>query len=133
MDYANVNDVIALFRPLSADETLKANALIPIVSARLRQEADAVGKDLDAMATASDDLRTTAKSVTVDIVARCLMTPTKAGNYGPMSQMSEAALGYSISGTFLNPGGGLFIKKSELAALGLRRQKYGVIDFYGND
>lgn len=47
-----------------------------------------------------------------------------------MSQMSESALGYSVSGTFLNPGGGLFIKDSELAALGLRRQKIGVISLW---
>jgi len=46
----------------------------------------------------------------------------------PMSQFSESALGYTVSGTFLSPGGGLFIKKSELARLGLRRQKIGVID-----
>ena len=130
MDYATINDVIALFRPLSTDEVTKATALIPIVSARLRQEAAAVGKDLDAMVQASENLKITAKSVTVDIVARCLMTPVTAGSFGPMSQMSESALGYSVSGTFLNPGGGLFIKKSELTALGLRKQRYGVIDFY---
>jgi len=71
-----------------------------------------------------------AKSVTVDVVARALMTST---DQEPMSQMSESALGYSVSGTFLVPGGGLFIKKSELARLGLRRQQIGVIDLYGND
>ena len=30
------------------------------------------------------------------------------------------------------PGGGLFIKKSELARLGLRRQRMGVIELYGS-
>ena len=51
----------------------------------------------------------------------------------PMTQSSESALGYSWSGTFLVPGGGLFIKRSELARLGLRNQRYGVIDFYDED
>jgi hypothetical protein len=51
----------------------------------------------------------------------------------PMTQMSESALGYSFQGSFLVPGGGLFIKKSELARLGLKRQRYGVIDFYGQN
>ena len=50
----------------------------------------------------------------------------------PMTQMSESALGYSVSGTYLVPGGGLFIKRSELKRLGLTRQKYGVIEFYGS-
>jgi hypothetical protein len=74
-----------------------------------------------------DVLTSVVKSVTVDVVARALMTPT---NEAPMSQMSQSALGYSVSGTFLVPGGGLFIKKSELARLGLRRQRIGVIELY---
>ena len=75
-----------------------------------------------------DDLAEVAKSVTVDVIARTLMTST---NQEPMSQFSESGFGYSASGTYLVPGGGLFIKRSELARLGLRRQRIGVIDFYG--
>ncbi|MFR4357424.1 MAG: Gp19/Gp15/Gp42 family protein, partial [Clostridia bacterium] len=41
--------------------------------------------------------------------------------------------GYSYSGTYLVPGGGLFIKKTELARLGLRRQRYGVMEPYDDD
>ena len=73
-------------------------------------------------------LASVAKSVTVDVVARTLMTST---DQEPMTQMSQSALGYSMSGTYLVPGGGLFIKRSELARLGLRRQRMGVIDWYG--
>ena len=51
----------------------------------------------------------------------------------PMTQLSQSALGYSQQATFLVPGGGLFIKRSELARLGLRKQRYGVIDFYGEN
>jgi len=68
-----------------------------------------------------------ARSVTVDIVMRELMTSTQQE---PMTQMTESALGYSMSGTFLSPGGGIFIKKDELKRLGLRRQRYGVLEFY---
>ena len=78
----------------------------------------------------NEDLAEVAKSVTVDVVARTLMTAT---NQEPMTQMSQSALGYAMSGTFLVPGGGLFIKKSELARLGLRRQRYGVMTLYGDD
>ena len=52
-------------------------------------------------------------------------------NQEPMTQYAESALGYSVSGSFLVPGGGLFIKDSELKRLGLKKQRYGVIDFYG--
>ena len=128
-DFATVNDIIALKRPLTAEEQERATELIPIVCDSLRYEAEKVGKDLDAMVEGSSYLASVAKSVTVDVVMRELMTTTEGE---PMTQMSESALGYSVSGTYLVPGGGLFIKRSELKRLGLTRQKYGVIEFYGS-
>ena len=74
-------------------------------------------------------LKEVAKSVTVDVVARTLMTAT---DQEPMSNFSQSALGYSVSGTYLVPGGGLFIKKSELARLGLRRQLKRNINMMGD-
>lgn len=128
--FATVQDITDLFRELTLQEAKKAEALLPIVSDSIRQEAKKVGKDIDKMVEKGELFASVLKSVTVDVTARALMTST---NTEPMSQMSQSALGYSVSGTFLVPGGGLFIKKSELARLGLRRQRYGVIDFYGND
>jgi hypothetical protein len=124
-----IDDVITLFRPLKSDEIEKANALIPIVEDSIQQEAKKVGKDIEAMITNGTLLVNVYKSVVVDVVGRTLMTSTDSE---PVSQFSESALGYSVSGTYLVPGGGLFIKKSELARLGLRSQRYGVIDFYGD-
>ena len=124
-DFATLSDVQVMWRSLTNDEASRASALIPIVCDSLRMEADKVGKDLDEMISQSPWLASVAKSVTVDVVARTLMTST---NQEPTTQYSESALGYSVSGTYLVPGGGLFIKKSELARLGLRRQKLGVID-----
>lgn len=129
-NFASIEDIEALWRPLSQEETKRAEALLPVISDSLRFEAEKVGKDLDSMISEDKALANVAKSVTVDIAARTLMTSTDTE---PMTQMSQSALGYSVSGTFLVPGGGLFIKKSELARLGLRRQKYGVIEFYGDD
>jgi hypothetical protein len=128
--YATVEDVSTLWRQMSAEEQTRCEALLPIISETLRQEARNVGRDLDQMIASEDVSADVVKAVTVDVAARTLMTST---NQEPMSQMSESAMGYSVSGTFLVPGGGLFIKKSELAKLGLRRQRYGVIDFYGID
>lgn len=127
-NYASVQDIQTLWRSLTAAEQIRAEALIPVICSSLRQEAAKVGKDLDRMISDDPDLAEVAKSVTVDVVARTLMTST---NQEPVSQFSQAALGYSVSGTYLVPGGGLFIKKTELARLGLRRQRIGVIDFYG--
>ena len=104
--------------------------LLSIVSDCLRQEAKKVGKNLDEMIEKQEVYENVVKSVCVDVIARNLMTST---NSEPMEQMSQSALGYSMSGTFLVPGGGLFIKKSELARLGLKKQRMGMIEMYGND
>lgn len=126
-NFAEVKDVVTLWRKLSTEETERAESLLPIVSDSLRNEADKVGKDLDKMIESTPYLKNVAKSVTVDVIARTLMTSTDSE---PMTQTSRSALGYSVSGTYLVPGGGLFIKKSELARLGLRRQKIGAIDLW---
>lgn len=128
--YATTQDVIALYRPLTPEETQRAAVLLPIVIDSLRQEAHNVGKDLDQMVVDGELSASVVKSVAVDVVARTLMTPTDGT---PMTQMSQSALGYSVSGTYLVPGGGLFVKKSELARLGLRRQRIGVIELYDGD
>lgn len=130
-NFATIEDLTALWRQLKdAAETTRAEQLLEVVSDNLRVEAKKIGKDLDVMVADSVSYCNVVKSVTVDIVARTLMTST---DQEPMTQMSQSALGYSFQGAFLVPGGGLFIKKSELARLGLRRQRYGVIDFYGKD
>lgn len=127
MDFATITDLENLWRPLKDSEFNRATDLLKVVSDSLRIEADKVGKDLDVMITDKPALTTVAKSVVVDIVARTLMTST---DQEPMTQMTQSALGYSMQGSFLVPGGGLFIKKSELARLGLRKQRYGVIEPY---
>lgn len=131
-NFATISDIIALYRPLTPEEAERAGALLPVISDRLRLEARKVGMDLDVRIAADDVLRTVAKSVTVDIVARTLMTPTAGNGMGMVTQMTQSAGPYSQTGTFLNPGGGLFIKNSELAALGIRRQRYGGLEIYAD-
>lgn len=125
--FATTDDLKNLWREMSIDEIARAEELLPVVSNRLRVEADNVGKDIDEMMSNSPAYKDVVRSVTVDIVARTLMTST---DKEPMSQFSQSALGYSVSGTFLTPGGGLFIKRDELKALGLRKQRYGVFEPY---
>ncbi|WP_346349398.1 phage Gp19/Gp15/Gp42 family protein [Lactococcus petauri] len=128
-DFATIDDVNTIWRQLKPDEVVRAKTLLSIVSDSLREEADKVGKNLDQMIEEKPPyFKNVVKSVTVDIVARTLMTST---DQEPMTQTTESALGYSFSGSYLVPGGGLFIKNSELSRLGLKKQRYGVIDFYG--
>ena len=127
MAFATIQDVETLWRELKENEVERATALLDIVSDNLRVEAEKVNKDLDEMIIESPSYNSVLKSVVVDIVARTLLTAT---DKEPMIQSSESALGYSWSGTYLVPGGGLFIKNTELAKLGLKKQRYGVMEFY---
>lgn len=128
--FATLDDLKNLWRDLEENEVSRANALLNTVSHVLRVEAKKVNKDLDLLVKNDESYSYLVKSVIVDIVARTLMTST---NQEPMTQYAESALGYSVSGSFLVPGGGLFIKDSELKRLGFKKQRYGVIDLYGID
>lgn len=123
--FATTNDINEIWRQLKPQEEVRAEKLLELVSDSLRMEADKVGKDLDEMIKAKPYFLNVVKSVTVDVVARTLMTSTDSE---PLSQESQSALGYTWSGTYLVPGGGLFIKKSELARLGLKGQRRRAVD-----
>lgn len=128
-NFATIEDIRTLWRALTPEEEERASALLQKVSSILRSEADKVGKDLDLMIQQKPYLADVATSVTVDVVARALATPT---NQEPVSQFTESAMGYSYSGTYLVPGGGIFIKNAELARLGLKRQKMGGMKLWGD-
>lgn len=125
--FATVEDLGKLWRSVEGHEIGRSEELLKAVSHVLRVEAKKVNKDLDLLVKDDVSYSYVVKSVVVDIVARTLMTST---NQEPMTQYSESALGYSVSGSFLVPGGGLFIKDSELKRLGFKKQRYGVIEFY---
>ena len=126
--FATVEELQMLWRELKNSELERAMKLLEVVSDTLRVEANRTGKNIDNMMLENPSYTNVVKSVTVDVVARTLMTST---DQEPMTQYSEGALGYQVSGSYLIPGGGLFIKNAELARLGLRRQRIGGLDFYG--
>ena len=129
-DLATIADINNFYRQLKPEEEVRASALISSVSAIIEQEFIKAGKQREIDEIDKNSIfREVVKSVVVDVVARALMTSTTSE---PMTQISQSAGGYSTSGTFLVPGGGIFVKKSEWARLGLHRQKVGVIDFYGH-
>ena len=127
---ASVNDVNTLWKPLSNVEQEQVEALLPIVSDSLRQEAKRVGKDLDKMIANGEILPNVVKSVVVDVISRYL-DQLSSDNASTLSQESQSALGYSWSGTYVNTGGGMSILKKDLKRLGLTRQRFGMVDLYG--
>ena len=127
---ASVNDVNTIWKHLSNAEQEQVEALLPVVSDSLRQEAKRVGKDLDEMIAKGEILPNVVKSVVVDVVSRYL-DQLSSDNASTLSQESQSALGYSWSGTYVNTGGGMSILKKDLKRLGLTRQRFGMVDLYG--
>ena len=124
--FATVTDITTLWRPLTAAETERAGALLLPVSDELRMLASYVGKDMDAMVSASEVYANLVRVVTVDVVSRVLRQSTEGE---AMTQESQSALGYSWSGTYAVPGGGIAnaIMKNDLKRLGLLNQSIGVM------
>lgn len=127
--FATLDDLQKMWRNLQPTERERAEVLLDIVSDMLREEAYQYDKDLDNMILERKSFRNVVKSVTVDVVSRALMTST---NQEPMTQFAQSAMGYSVSGSYLIPGGGIFIKESEKKRLKLTTQRFGVIEPYGN-
>lgn len=126
--YATMDDVQALGRTLTADEQEKVPQLLEIASALLRTEAKKRGYDLDQMIADDPDKGLIAKILTVNAVVRSL---NAAGNSSPAAvQGSQAALGYSVSYTYLNAGQDIYFLKNELKELGIMRQKCGILEVY---
>ena len=126
--YTTIDDVISRWRPLTPEEITRTEALIPDIEDSLRQYAQNRGRDLDMMISTGQILLNVFKSVVVAVVGSTLMQATTGEAF---TQMTQSAGGYYISGSPLNAGGGIYIKRSEYALLGLRGQRFSTIDLYG--
>ena len=74
------------------------------------------------------DVGQAAREITVKAVIRAI--DSSADSTPPAVQASQAALGYSVSMTYLNSGQALYFLKNELKELGIMRQRYGTLEVY---
>ena len=126
-DYAEAQDIIDSGRNLSADEMNIAKKKISEASAMIRMKAKAQGKDFDKMQEENEDLVIVAKSIVVSCVIRYL---NDSKTDPAVTQFSQAAAGYSISGTYAASGARVSIWDSEWKMLGLKRQHIGSLEMY---
>ena len=122
--FATVEDIQTLWRPLTADEQTRAEALLPLVSDEIRVLGQNVGKDIDQAIEDNPTYGSVVKIVTVDVVSRILRQSTQGD---AMTQESQSGLGYTWSGTYAVPGGGIAnaIMVNDLKKLGLLKQQIG--------
>lgn len=127
--YLTPEDVSDLWRPLSGEEMQRTEALIPLVEDCLRQEGIRRGYELDGMVERGTLLEGTVKAVVLDVLVR-ILRQSSAGE--PLAQESQTALGYTWSGTYAIPAGGVAnaILRNDLKRLGFLRQTKGMVDLY---
>lgn len=125
--FATVQDVESISGATytQAEET-RINTLLPLISDLIRNEGAKVGKDVDALIAKDAAYSNVVKLVTCDVVVRVMRQSTTGE---PMSQESQSALGYSWSGSYAVPGGGvaMSLMENEKRTLGFKSQKYGSI------
>ena len=126
--YATVEDIATYGRPLTAEERDRAPALLQTASALLRQEAASRGCDLDGMIADNDDFSLISQSLVVRSVVRALDSGASSG--AAISQESQTGLGYTASWSYVNAGQSLYFLRNELNELGIRRQRYGVLEVF---
>lgn len=129
--YATTEDVIAYKGSLTADAITKLPEIIKACSAELRLIAKRQGKNLDEMMEADEDVAIVVKKGVIDASVNYY---NSCENKDPiMSQFSQAAGGYSISGTLLNPGNSFYFPKRFLKDIGLSTQRVGTIEVFDNE
>ncbi len=129
--FATVEDMANLWRALTETELARAPHLLEVASDTLRQMAQNRGLNLDSMVNNGEIYESVLKDVVVAAVGRVLRASTTGE---PVSQVTQSALGYSVSGTYLNPQGGMFFYDNELSRLGLgKKQRLGRIEMYVTD
>lgn len=108
MDYATVQDLVARWRALNAEETTLATTALSDASVQLRRDVP----DLSAriLAATDTDLVETAKQVVCAMVRRAMDVPD--GGFGATAKQ-ETQGPFSRSLSYSNPMGDLYTTKAE--------------------
>lgn len=111
------------------DDLVRAETMLPLVSDLIRVEGRKCGVDVDEKIETDSAYESVVKMITCDVVSRA-MRQSKTGD--PLSQESQSGLGYSWSGTYAVPSGGvaMSLMNNERKMLGFKRQKYGVMEIW---
>lgn len=127
--YASVEDYEKVYNTaLNNDQHKRLLMLIELASSLLREEANKRNMNLSAVISSSDDKANVAKMVVLACVHRVMSKDDEQDM--PLEQFSQSALGYTFSGTYVNPGDDLYYLKNELKRMGIIKQRYGAMEIY---
>lgn len=131
--YATTDDVIAYKGALPATTIERLPIILESCSAEIRLIAKRLGKNLDEMIADDEDIALAVKKGVVDASMNYFYSSESKEPI--MTQFSQSAGGYSVSGTLANAGGAFYFPKKFLRDIGLGAQKIGTIEVfdYGNN
>lgn len=112
--FADVSDLEARWRSLTPSEQTLATTLLADASAQVRAECPDVDERI-ADGSLDPDVP---RRVVCAMVKRAMLAPA---DQAPMAQMQQTAGPFSLSGTFVNPTGDLYLTKTERRLLGCAR------------
>ena len=113
----------------TGDHLGRVEAMLPLVSDLIRNEGKKYNIDVDAKFESDPSYQSVVKLVTCDVTTRAMRQSTTGD---PLSQESQSGLGYSWSGTYAIPGGGvaMSLMNNERKLLGFKRQRIGVYEIW---
>lgn len=127
--YASVEDYEKVYNTaLNNEQHKRLLMLIELASSLLREEANKRNMNLSAVISSSDDKANVAKMVVLACVHRVMSKDDDQDM--PLEQFSQSALGYTFSGTYVNPGDDLYYLRNELKRMGIIKQRYGAMEIY---
>lgn len=127
--YASIEDYEKVYNiVLNNVQQKRLLILIELASSLLREEASKRKINLSAVINSSDDKANVAKMVVLACVHRVMAKDDEQDM--PLEQFSQSALGYTFSGTYVNPGDDLYYLKNELKRMGIIKQRYGAVEIY---
>ena len=127
--YASVEDYKKVYNTaLNNEQHKRLLMLIELASSLLREEANKRNMNISAVISSSDDKANVAKMVVLACVHRVMSKDDKQDM--PLEQFSQSALGYTFSGTYVNPGDDLYYLRNELKRMGIIKQRYGAMEIY---
>jgi len=116
--FAEVSDLEARWRTLSATERSRATVLLDDASAIIRTEAKGIDARID-----SGDLDAGVPKAIVCAMVKAAMSNDLEG----VTQQSETKGPFTESFTFANPSGDLYLTKAQKRLLGISQQRAGSI------
>ena len=131
-EFATLQDVLTLTgTDYTTQQQERISALIPVVSDLIERKGREVGKNVHKEMAIDSAYASVVKLVTVDVVSRVMRQSTDGE---PMSQESQSALGYSWSGTYAIPGGGIAMSlmNNERKILGFKQQALRSVKLWGH-